>query len=458
MSKRLFLFLSIFMVASLILAACAPAATPAPAVEEPAAEEPMAEEPATEEPMAEEPATEEPAAEEPAAMYECTDEIGCVEIAPDEPLHIASMLTISGATAFLGEDSKGAVELAIDDRGKLLGHDILYTVEDSGCSAEGGQTAATKVAADPTIIGVIGTNCSSAMTAAMNTISSAGLVILSPSNTAPALTFPDQTWQPGYFRVCHTDLFQGAVAAEFAYNELGAGTAATIHDGSPYADQLQQVFADKFVELGGTVTFQGAVNVGDTDMRTILTSVAADTPDILYYPIFEPEGPFITAQSSEITGLENTTLMGADGLLSDSFPESAGPNAIGMYLSGPYVTGAAYDDFLAKWETKFGGVPPSGFHAFAYDGTNILFDAIEKVAVVQDDGTVYVPRQALRDAIAETSGYQGLTGTLDCGSKEFGDLGTSNGDCATGQALGIFELTEAEVNEGNWPPPVVYTP
>lgn len=420
MSKRMFALLAVLIVASVLLTACGG-----------------------------------------GAAFECTDAIGCVDIAPDEPVHIAYMLTISGATAFLGEDSKGAVEIAIDDRGgTLLDHDILLTGEDSLCSAEGGQTAATKLAADPTILGVIGSNCSSAATAAMPTISGAGLVMLSPSNTAPALTLEGETYQPGYFRICHTDLFQGSVAAEFAYNELGATTAATIHDGSPYADQLQQVFAGRFQELGGTVTFQGAVNVGDTDMRTVLTSVAADSPDVLYYPIFEPEGPFITAQSSEIAGLEETVLMGADGLLSDSFPENAGPNVVGMYLSGPYVSGAPYDEFLAKWEAKFGGVPPSGFHAFAYDGTNILLDAIEQVAIVDDDGTLHVGRQALRDAIAGVTDYTGLTGRLDCSPDDYSAFGITNksfGDCATGEALGIFEITQAEL-DGNWPPPVVYTP
>jgi branched-chain amino acid transport system substrate-binding protein len=419
MSKRLFVLLATLIVASILLAACG------------------------------------------GAAYECTDAIGCVNIAPDEPVHIAYMLTISGGTAFLGEDSKGAIEIAVDDRGgELLGHPISLTGEDSLCSAEGGQTAATKVAADPTVLGLIGTNCSSAATAAMPTLSGAGLVMLSPSNTAPALTLEGETWQPGYFRICHTDLFQGSVAAEFAYNELGATTAATIHDGSPYADQLQQVFVGRFKELGGTVTFQGAVNVGDTDMRTVLTSVAADSPDILYYPIFEPEGPFITAQSSEISGLEGTVLMGADGLLSDSFPEAAGENSVGMYMFGPYVSGANYDDFLAKWEAKFGGVPPSGFHAFAYDGTNILLDAIEKVAVVDDDGTLHVGRQALRDAINGVTSYTGLTGKLDCSDDDYSAYGITNashGDCATGEALGIFEITQAEV-DGNWPPPVVYTP
>jgi branched-chain amino acid transport system substrate-binding protein len=383
------------------------------------------------------------------AQFECEDAIGCIDIAPDEPIHIAYMLTISGATAFLGEDSRGGIEIAIDDRGQLLGHDIQLTGEDSLCSAEGGQTAATKVAADTSVVGIIGTNCSSSATAALDTVSGSGLVMISPSNTAPALTDPNGTWQAGYFRTAHNDKFQGRVAAEFAYNELGARTAATIHDGSPYADQLQIVFAETFQELGGEVTFQGAVNVGDTDMRPVLTTVASNAPDVLYFPIFEPEGPFIVAQSSEIAGLEGTTLIGADGLLAASFPAAAGPNAVGMYLSGPYVTGETYDGFLAKWEEKFGGTPPSGFHAFAYDATNILLDAIAAVAVEDSDGTLHIGRQALRDAVAATANFAGLTGTLSC---------TEFGDCATGEALGIFQLSEAEVSDENWPPAVVYTP
>ena len=108
--------------------------------------------------------------DEAAAELTCTDAIGCVEIGPDDPIHIAYMLTISGATASLGEDSRGGIEIAIDDRGgELLGHEISLTGEDSGCSAEGGQAAAQKVAADTTIVGIIGTNCSSEAEAAMKT-------------------------------------------------------------------------------------------------------------------------------------------------------------------------------------------------------------------------------------------------------------------------------------------------
>ena len=325
--KRLLALLSLLVIASVVLTACgggAPteAATepPAPATEAPATEAPATEAP-TEAPATEAPATEAPATQ--AGTVDCaSDALGCVDIAPGDPIHIAYALTVSGATASLGEDSRGAIEIAIEERGgELLGHPIELTGEDTLCNAEGGQAAGTKISADATIIGVIGTNCSSEARAAMPLISQAGMVMISPSNTNPDLTDPDHPdHHPGYFRTAHNDLFQGRVAAEFAYNELGLTKAATIHDGSPYAESLQRVFAEVFAELGGEVTAQEAINVGDTDMKPVLTSIATGAPEIIYFPIFEPEGPLVASQAREVPGLEETVLMGADVLFADTMP------------------------------------------------------------------------------------------------------------------------------------------
>jgi branched-chain amino acid transport system substrate-binding protein len=431
MNKRLLALLSVLVLASMVLVACGqPVATAAPT-------EVMA--------------TEVMSTEAPVA-FECTDAIGCVDIAPGDPIHFAYALSVSGATAPLGEDARGGIEIAIDDKGgELLGHPIELTGEDTLCNAEGGQAAGTKLAADPTIVAIIGTTCSSEARAAMPLISEAGMSMISPSNTNPDLTNPDHPdhWA-GYLRTAHNDLFQGRMAAEFAYNELGLTSAATIHDGSPYAQSLQEVFADTFVELGGTVTAQEAINVGDTDMKPVLTSIATGAPQIIYFPIFEPEGDLVAQQAKEVSGLETVALMGADGLFADSFPEATGDAADGMYMSGPYLDPAltTYAEFLGKWETKYGGQPPSGYHAFAYDATNIFFAAIESVAVVDADGTVHIGRQALRDALYATSGFEALSGVLSC---------DANGDCATGEALGVYQIGAEEV-AGNWPPPVVWVP
>jgi branched-chain amino acid transport system substrate-binding protein len=386
MSKRTFSVVSLLVLASLLLAACQPAA---PAFTPP------------------------------------TDALGVVTIPSGEPIHIAYWGVLSGADATLGEDSKRGVEIAVDDRGgKLLGRDIRLTTEDGGCTPEGGATAAQKLAADTTLVGLIGSSCSDETVGGIKTLNDAGLTTISPSNTRPALTFPDRDATfAGYLRTAHSDAFQGKAVAEFVFNELKVKTAATVHDGSAYAEALQQVFADEYKKLGGTITVQEAVSKGQTDMKPVLTAIAATKPEVIYYPIFVAEGGFITAQAREVPGLENVALIGSDGMFSADMLKGAGPAAEGMYLSSPDFTAfqAGYQDFLAKHTAKYAGNPLSVFHAHAYDATNILFNALEKVAVTAPDGTIYVPKKALRDAIYATKDHKGLTGTLSCG--QYGDCG-----------------------------------
>ena len=389
------------------------------------------------------------------AQGDCMDALGCVELGPDDPIVVGAMLSVSGATSFLGEDAQGGIEIAINDRdGMVLGRDVILVVEDSLCNAEGGQSAAQRIAADETIVGVVGTNCSGAAQGALPIISEAGMLMISPSNTSPSLTNDDTAaggaYLPGYFRTGHNDLFQGAMAARFAVEVLMAGSLATIHDGDPYTEGLANVMADTFADLGGEVVFRGAVSKGDTDMTAILTEVAASGPDVLYFPLFEPESNFIAAQLVTTPGLEGTVMLTADGSLVAGFTGNTGDAGLGIFMSGPAVTGEAYEEFLVKWDDEFGGVPPSGFHAHSYDATNMLLDAVEAVAHEFDDGSASIGRQALRDALAEVDGYEGLTGSLTCQSES-----PFAGDCATGTALAIFEITEAEV-DGNWPPEVVW--
>ncbi|HQU35228.1 MAG: branched-chain amino acid ABC transporter substrate-binding protein [Anaerolineae bacterium] len=374
-----------------------------------------------------------------APAFECTDAIGCVDIAPGDPIHFAYIQSVSGATASLGVTNINGAQLAIDDKGgQLLGHPIQFDGEDSLCSAEGGQAAGTKIASDPTVVAILGTTCSSEARSAMPLIADAGMVMSSSSNTNPDLTNPEHPdHHAGYFRTAHNDLFQGRIAAEFAYNELGLKKAATVHDGSPYADGLRKVFETVFTELGGTITSSEAVNVGDTDFKPVLTTIAAGGAEIIYFPIFEPEGNLLASQKCEVSGLENTALMGADGLFTSGFAGTAGSCSVGMYLSSPYVAGDSGAQFLSKYQAKFGEDPASGFGPHSYDAMNIFFAAIEKVAVVDEDGTVHIGRQALRDAVYATKAFPGLTGNLSC---------DPNGDCATGEALAVYQITQAMVD------------
>jgi branched-chain amino acid transport system substrate-binding protein len=380
-----------------------------------------------------------------ASTYTCEDPLGCVTIGPNDPIHLAYLLVVSGANETLGIDSRNGVEIAITDKGQVLGHDVLLTGEDGGCSAEGGQAAGTKLAADTSIVAVIGTSCSAEARVAVPLLSAAGFSIISPSNTAPDLTDPgNENNYPGYLRTAHNDTVQGAAAADFAYTSLGLRTAATIHDGSIYADKLQQVFAAAFIALGGTITSQEAVSIGQTDMSPVLTRIASGSPQIIYFPIFLPEGGYIVRQARETVGLENTALMGADGLFSPDVVEAAGTAVVGFLVSSPDFSafGAAYaEQFIPAYQARYGQTPISIFHAHAYDATMMIFAAIEQVAVQEADGTLHIGRQALRDALYATTNFQGLTGNLTC---------SATGDCADPN-IAVYEYSATYPPTKIWP-------
>jgi branched-chain amino acid transport system substrate-binding protein len=370
------------------------------------------------------------------AAYECEDPLGCVSYAGGEPVRIASALVISGPDAQLGLDSQYGVEIAIDDASEVAGHPVELQAEDDGCNAEGGQAAGQKIVSDPTIVGVVGTSCSGAGVPMSEVISEAGYVMVSPSNTAPSLTDPNQAWNPGYLRTAHNDKVQGAAMADYAFNTLGLKSAAAIHDGDPYTEGLANAFSESFEGLGGTIVEFTAVNKGDTDMRPVLTSVAAaGPPEFLYYPVFTAECAFLTKQAKEVAGLENTLLAAADGCISDAAAEAIGEPGEGMVFSGPDISfsGDAYETFKMNYRAKYGTDTLSVFHAHAYDATNMLFTCIEQVAI-EDGDTIHVGRQALRDCLYATSGFTGLTGSLTC---------DQYGDCADPK-ISVSELQGGE--------------
>jgi len=384
-------------------------------------------------------------AQAPAATVgPVTDPIGVVKINKGQPIVIAYWLVITGPNGNLGIDSRRGIEIAIDDRkGTLLGHPIRLIGEDSGCGAEGGTTAATKLAANKQIVAAIGSTCSSEARPGAPILWKAGISTVSPSNTAPDLTDPKRgpTFD-GYLRTAHNDLVQGAVAAQFVRTQLKFSRAATIHDGSPYAEGLANAFADVFKKQGGTIVAQEAVNVGDTDMRPVLTKIAAAKPQLIYYPIFVAEAGFITRQAKEVAGLEQTKLMAADGVFDPNFLKAAGDAAVGMYQSSPDfgAFGPGYQVFLQKHQKKYGGKPLSVFHAHAYDAASVIFAAIEKVAKKDAQGNTYVGRKALRDALFATKGFKGITGTLTC---------NQYGDCADPK-IAVYQITSGDPNK--WDP------
>jgi len=372
-----------------------------------------------------------PAPAPAAPDYMGDGSLGEVRVSAGEAIQVRSLNAITGDVAFLGLPMQRAIEMAIDDFGPIQGFDVdMGTGLDDLCSADGGQAAAQTIVADDQVIGVIGTSCSGAAVAASPLISAAGMVMISPSNTAAVLTSDlagteGKDHYPGYYRTAHNDLIQGAAVAKFVYEGLELTTAAAIHDGDPYTQGLADSFSNSFEGLGGEMVGFAGISKEDTDMVPVLTELAAGDPQALFFPIFQPAGDFVADQAPGVSGLEDTALISADGLRVDSF--LALPQSEGIYLSGPderygtnvnESTGVGASDFQTAYEETYGSPPEAGFWAHAYDATTLLLEAIGAASYTDGDVLV-IDRAGVRQYLDGVSGYAGMTGTLTC--DDYGD-------------------------------------
>ncbi|TMK19932.1 MAG: hypothetical protein E6G65_08320 [Actinobacteria bacterium] len=336
------------------------------------------------------------------AAVDCNAAPGCVTVAAGAPIQIGTLLSVSGDNADLGNDSLYGVELGIDhldgvfdgQAGQILNHPVQLQNE----------------ASNPDIVAVIGTSCSgAALGVADKTLGDKGIVLLSPSNTNPALTAPG-THNPFYFRTAHNDAIQGAVVADFAYQKLHAKTAATIHDESPYTEGLTTAFKNSFTAaaIGGQVVDEESIDSSQQSYTPVLTKIGQKSPDLLYGPDYTAECALILKQGRQVPGLANQK---------------------------DFYT----NEFLPAYKTLAGTAPISAFHAHAYDAVNLLAAAIEKAAVQNSDGSLTISRVALRDAVQSTTDFQGIVTKYTC---------SDTGDCATTVTIGVYQAPNLALEGG----------
>ena len=362
--------------------------------------------------------------------------LGTVEVARGGAIQIRSVYTNGGDIPLFGNSAENAIVFAVDDYGPIHGFDVDLGVGlDDMCSPEGGMITGSLMVAEGDVVGVIGTNCSAAAAEAAPLITRAGMVLISPSNTAPSLTSDlagteGDSHFAGYYRTAHNDLVQGHSVAQFLFGK-GHSTAAVVHDGGPYTMGLAQSFSDAFEEHGGTITGTWEVDRKDEDLVPVLTEIAAGEPDALFFPIFWPTGGFLVEQAAEMPALAETVFATADGLFNDRFMGLS--QSEGTFISGPDTrfgdntnqsTGQSAAGLRARFEQTAEGSPTGTFWGHAYDAAILLLDAIAAASYIRaEDGALVIDRAGLRQYLDNVSEFQGITGVLSC--DEFGDCGGS---------------------------------
>ncbi len=343
----------------------------------------------------------------PEVTYTCTDPLGCVTYAPGESIRIATLLTYSGESGFaleIAAANEEGIRTALQDYGDIGGHGFDLMTFDEGCDSDLALANAERIISDPSIAGVIGTICSPAAEAAMQYISKYGYSMISPANTRTSLTEPG-SHQDGYFRISAPDNLEAQGMAIYAYKELELRYVSIVYEDSNLSRELAKAFSKQFLELGGKILDNEEYSDPAFYFAKLSTKIASgeQRPDAIYIPMPSSGGNFAGAISSYEYYGDSITLLGHSSMtFNDKYVEASG---IGKYLTYyPTVT----PDYASQ------------AFDFGYDATSMLIEAITRVVETENNGTLHIGRQALRDALYENEGLQGRTGDLSC---------SRNGDC-----------------------------
>lgn len=350
-----------------------------------------------------------------------SDPYGVVRIKKGDAINLGNSGVLSGANAALGKEQENSVKLVLDQRSAVKGFKINLVSGDDGCTdASAASAVANKFVSDDKMVAVIGTTCSSGMLAALPIYNKAHYTLISPSATNGKL--PQQGFDI-FFRTAWNDDNQGPAQADYIKNTLKKTKLAVLHDDSAYGQGLATAFVAKYQDASHQIVFNEEIKAGQPDYSSFVSRFKAQNPDMVYFSGYAPEAGTILREM-HANGVTVPFLAG-DGSRDPALIQKAGKDAEGAYLTqltgGTSAKTSQFDD---AYKAKYGNLD-GAYLNFAADTTNIVLDAVDKVAQVDaKTGDLIVGRKALRDAIAATS-YEGATGTVSFvkdGDREPGQL------------------------------------
>lgn len=345
---------------------------------------------------------------------------------------------LSGDVATYGQASVTGIKMAIEEineAGGIDGKQIELVEVDNKSDAAEATTLATRLMSQDGVLACMGPATSGAFKATIPVANDNQVPVVSGSATADDVTVTDGEVQEYAFRICFNDSFQGTIMAQFADENLSAGTAVIIQDNSSdYATGLAAAFTSEFENRGGTIAATEGFNAGDTDFNSILTRLRGETFDVVYLPGYYSEAGLIIKQAREL-GIE-APILGADGFDSPTLLELAGAEPLNeVYFTNHYSSideDPAVVEFIAAFE-EAEGEEPNAFHALGYDLGKFVADAVGRASELTGE--------AVKTAMAETKGFTGVTGTFDVDEnhnpvKSIVVIGLADGAQATSEKIG----------------------
>ena len=304
----------------------------------------------------------------------------------------------SGDLASYGLPSVNAAKLVVEQvnaKGGIDGRQVELLVEDDVCKPEVATNTATKLVSDGVHV-VLGHICSGATKAALPIYNNAGVVVMSPSATNPALTQSGD--YPNFFRTIASDDAQARTEVDFALDVLGLKKIAVIHDKGDYGKGLAE-FAKSFLEASGraeVVLFEG-VTPGAVDYSAVVQKIKRSGAEAVIFGGYHPEASKIVTQMRKKR--MNTYFISDDGVKDDTFIKVAGKYAEGVYATGPKDTSTnpISKAAVAAHKQAF-SADPGAFYENAYAAAQALLNAVDKA----DSTDMAAVRKALQSNDVDT--------------------------------------------------------
>jgi branched-chain amino acid transport system substrate-binding protein len=308
---------------------------------------------------------------------------------------------------------KQAAELAVQElnaSGGIGGRPVELLARDDF----GEPDSAVGIAADLVeagVVAVIGHVFSGTTLATAPVYNQAGVTQISPSSTSPRVSEAGSYT----FRVCPSDLQQGAALARFAAERLGFHRGTVFYLNDEYGRGLRSTFAAEFARLGGRLD-EVVPYLGDRpDLTVFLERLAKkNTSEFIFIGGNRGEAEAVL-QTARARGIK-VPVLGGDGL---EGIEQAGALAEGTYVSNGYLASLESprnSEFLAAWRKRYPRTAdPNQPAAATYDVVYLLRDVIARVGTDHD---------RIRDAVAaigtRSPVFAGVTG--DIAFDERGDV------------------------------------
>lgn len=224
------------------------------------------------------------------------DEWGTIIIPHNKPIKIGLGAMLTGDYASMGLDIKNGAQMAIEEKGAILGHRVILQAEDDGCAGPSSVAIAEKFCNDPLVVGLVGYMCSGGSKPASDIHNRYKVVMISPSSTALELT---ARGIPIFFRTCWNDEIQARRAAAFALSRNWKNVAV-LHDKSDYGQSLAEDFAKHIRSKGGKILAVEGVTRGDKDFSPVLTKIKPLRPQLIYFGGMAAEGVLIARQMKRV--------------------------------------------------------------------------------------------------------------------------------------------------------------